>query len=129
MFACSFELNNQPLSAFSLGAISVQAFSGNGTHINKRVSACLSGLGPITLGEYYIFDRQGAGHLEVYKNLFNDHSEWFALYALDAKIDDETYCNKENAGVLGCTQKGQGALVKVASLLKNSLTFNAFAHY
>ena len=50
----------QPLSAFKLGSISVQAFSDNGTHIYKRVSACLSGLGPIPPGEYYIFDRTDA---------------------------------------------------------------------
>lgn len=135
MFACSFELNNQPLSAFNLGATSVPAFSGNGTYINKRVSACLSGLGPIPSGEYYIFDRQGAGHLEVYKNLFNDHSEWFALYALDAKIDDETYCNKVKRGSFRLHPKGprgisEGCITiekfadfqRIRALLKNTAT-------
>ena len=66
----------------------------------------MSGLGPIPPGEYYIFDRQGGGHLEKYKNLFNDHSEWFALYALDGKIDDETYCNKVKRGSFGLHPKG-----------------------
>ena len=135
MFACRFELNNQPLSAFNLGDTSVPAFSGNGTHINKRVSACLSGLGPIPPVEYYIFDRQGGGHLETYKNLFNDHSEWFALYALDAKIDDETYCNKVKRGSFRLHPKGprgisEGCITiekfadfqRIRALLKNTAT-------
>ena len=30
--------------------------------------------------------------------MFNDHDTWFALYAIDGKIDDETYCNKVKHG-------------------------------
>jgi hypothetical protein len=106
VFSCSFELNGQPLSPFGLGLLSVPAFSGRGTHINKRVSACVGGFGPISPGEYYIFDRQGGGHLEFFKNLFSDHSEWLALYAIDGKIDDETYCNQVKRGNFRLHPKG-----------------------
>lgn len=94
MFQCSFDLNNQPMSALKIGALSVPAFSGQGQYINKRSSACLIGQGPIPPGQYYIFDRQGGGRLEWFRNLFSDHSDWFALYAIDGKIDDETFCNQ-----------------------------------
>lgn len=106
MFRCNFELNSQPLSTFRLGAFSAPAFSGRGPHINKRISACLVGVGPIPPGEYYIFDRQGGGHLEFFKNLFSDHSDWFALYAIDGKIDDETFCNQVKRGCFRLHPKG-----------------------
>jgi len=106
MFQCSFELNNQPMSAFKLGAFSVPAFSGQAQNVNKRSSACLVGQGPIPPGEYYIFDRQAGGRLEWFRNLFSDHSDWFALYAIDGKIDDETFCNRLSRGHFRLHPKG-----------------------
>lgn len=106
MFHCSFDLNGQQFSAFKIGSLSVPAFSGRGTHINKRISACLVGSGPIPPEEYYIFDRQGGGHLEFFKNLFSDHSDWFALHAIDGTIDDETYCDQVKRGNFRLHPKG-----------------------
>ncbi len=68
MHECSFELNDKPMSAFRMGLIPP--------------------------GIDYIFDRPSGGLLGPLQDLFNDHSYWFALYAIDGKIDDETYCNK-----------------------------------
>jgi len=106
MFQCSFELNDQPMSLFTIGALSVPAFSGRGKNINKRSSACLIGQGPIPPGQYYIFDRQGGGRFEWFRNLFSDHSDWFALYAIDGKIDDETFCNNLARGRFRLHPKG-----------------------
>lgn len=106
MFDCSFQLNNQPLSAFKIAGLSVPAFSGRAPQINKRSSACLVGVGPIPPGNYYIFDRQGGGRLEAFRNLFSDYSEWFALYAIDKKIDDEAFCDQVKRGNFRLHPKG-----------------------
>ncbi len=110
MHQCTFELNNQPLSAFKLGAKLYPAFSGLNSHVNRRASACIAGAGPIPPGAYYIFDRQPGGLLGPFRDLFNDHSNWFALYASDARIDDETYCNKVKRGAFRLHPKGTGGI-------------------
>ena len=94
MYECSFQLNNKPMSAFKIGGLSFPAFSGYRGHANRWISACLPGVGPIPPGTYYIFDRQSGGVMGYFRDMFNDHSDWFALYAIDGKIDDEAYCNK-----------------------------------
>ena len=106
MHQCSFELNDRPMSAFGIGTLSWPAFSGQGRHVNKRTSACIVGLGPIPPGEYHIFDRQSGGRLEAFRNLFSDHGGWFALYAIDGKIDDETLCDKIKRGNFRLHPKG-----------------------
>ena len=106
MHSCSFELNNQPMSAFRVSALSVPAFSGQGPDVNRRSSACVPGRGPIPPGQYYIFDRQGGGKLEWIKNLFGDRGDWFALYAIDGKLDDETYCDQLLRGQFRLHPKG-----------------------
>lgn len=106
MFQCSFTLNRQPMSRFQIAALSVPAYSGRGRNINQRSAACIPGLGPIPPGEYYIFDRQSGGRLEWFKNLINDQRDWFALYAIDGKIDDETYCDRVNRGQFRLHPKG-----------------------
>ena len=106
MYQCSFELNDKPMSAFKIDSLSFPAFSGLGASANKRNLACIPGSGPIPPGTYYIFDRQGGGFLEPFKNLFSDHTNWFALYAIDTKIDDETYCNGVKRGNFRLHPKG-----------------------
>lgn len=98
MFECSFELNGEPLSDFKCGAKSFPAFSGLGEHVNKKTSSCIKGKGPIPAGKYYIFDRQSGGLLGPLRDLFNDHDTWFALHAIDKKIDDVTFCNEVKRG-------------------------------
>lgn len=106
MYECSFELNNKPMSVFKIGATSFPAFSGLGNHVNRRISACLAGVGPIPPGTYYIFDRQSGGLLGPLYDMFNEHSNWFALHAIDSKIDDETYCNQVKRGSFRLHLKG-----------------------
>lgn len=106
MIDWAFELNDKPMSAFKVGVISFPAFSGLDMHVNRRISACMSGVGPIPPGTYYIFDRQSGGLLGPLREMFSDKSDWFALYAVDSKIDDETYCKKVKRGAFRLHPKG-----------------------
>lgn len=116
MIDCKFELNNKPMSIFWCGATQFPAFSGLGAHVNQRAAACFVGQGPIPPGTYYIFDRQSGGMTGPFRDLFNDRSHWFSLYAIDDKLDDETYCNKVKRGLFrlhpkGPTGRSEGCIV------------------
>jgi len=106
MIDCTFELNGKPMSAFKCGAASFPAFSGLEKHVNKRVSACIPNQGPIQPGTYYIIDRQSGGLIGPLRDLFTGRDKWFALYAIDDKIDDETFCNKVKRGLFRLHPKG-----------------------
>ena len=124
MLDCSFELNDKPMSFFKLGVLSFPAFSGIGSNINKRSSACIQGLGPIPPGSYYILDRQSGGFLGALWDYVKDHSEWFALYAIDAKIDDETYCNQVKRGNFRLHPKGRLGISKGCITIESQAHFN-----
>lgn len=116
MFQCSFELNNQAMSAFRLGATSYPAFSGLGRHANQRAVACVKGTGPIPPGIYYIFDRQSGGMLGPIRDMINGRNDWFALYAADNRVDDETFCEEVKRGNFrlhpkGVTGRSEGCVV------------------
>jgi len=98
MYNCIFRLNNRPMSTFTMGAFSCPAFSGMKPHINQPGAACLAGLGPIPPGSYFILDRKEGGLLAPLRNLVSDHGGWFALYRVDEKIDDATFCDKVRRG-------------------------------
>lgn len=123
MFDCSFDLNNQAMSAFRLSALSVPAFSGRGAHVNKRVSACVAGSGPIPPGEYYIFDRQGGGRFDWLRNMVSDHTKWFALYSIDGRIDDETWCNQVKRGYFRLHPKGPRGISEGCITIENAGDF------
>ena len=106
MIDCTFKLNGKPMSTFKLGATSFPAFYGLGKHVNKRISACIPNQGPIPPGTYYIFDRQSGGLFGPLRDLFNDRDQWFVLYAIDEKIDDETFCNEVKRGSFRLHPKG-----------------------
>ena len=106
MLECTFELNDKPISNLICGTIKFPAFSGFGASVNRRAFACNAGTGAIPPGIYYIFDRQSGGLLGPLKDIFNDHSDWFSLYANDGKIDDETFCNKVKRGRFRLHPKG-----------------------
>lgn len=89
-----------------MGATSFPAFSGIGEHVNRRISACVPNQGPIPPGEYFILDRESGGRLGWLYDLFNERRDWFALYANDEKIDDETWCNKIKRGEFRLHPKG-----------------------
>jgi hypothetical protein len=102
----TFELNWQKLSALKSGALSFPAFSGFGAHVNKKETVCLARVGAIPPGQYYIFDRQSGGLLGALKDAFSGKDQWFALYAIDTKIDDEMICNAVERGNFRLHPKG-----------------------
>jgi len=120
---CSFELNGKPMSALKCGAMSFPAFSGLGTHANRREFACHAGIGPIPPGTYYIFDRQSGGLLGSLRDMLNGHGDWFALYAADGKIDDETFCNQVKRGNFRLHPKG------TAGISQGCITLESVADY
>ena len=74
------------------------------------------GQGPIPPGTYYIFDRQSGGLLGPLRDFFTDRDEWFALYSIDERIDDETFCDKVKRGEFrlhpkGATGRSEGCIV------------------
>lgn len=110
MIDCKYELNGQSLSFFQCGTTYFPAFSGLGKYVNTREAARLADWGPIPPGTYYIFDRQSGGLLGPFRDLFNDHDKWFALYAIDGKIDDETFCKNVKRGGFRLHPAGDGGI-------------------
>jgi len=96
MKRCSFRLNGEPLSQFLVGASAFPAFSGLDGYINKPSHMCVPSVGAVPLGRYYIVDRESGGRLRWLRDLVK--GDWFALYAIDSKIDDETFCNGVKRG-------------------------------
>lgn len=112
MIDCSFELNGKPMSVLKCGAMSFPAFSGLSAQANRREFACNVGVGPIPPGSYYIFDRQSGGLLGSLYDMLGRHSDWFALYAIDGTIDDETYCEEVKRGNFRLHPKGAVGISK-----------------
>lgn len=106
MISCTFELNSKPMSALVSGAMAFPAFAGLGAHANRREFACHVNVGPIPPGDYYIFDRQSGGLLGPLRDIFTGRGDWFALYADDGRIDDETLCNAIKRGSFRLHPKG-----------------------
>jgi hypothetical protein len=119
MIDCSFELNDKPMSSFKMGAPSFPAFSGMDEHVNRVISQCIPNNGPIPKGTYYMFDRQSGGLLGPLKNLFGSKDEWFALYAMDKKIDDETYCEQVKRGQFRLHPKGSRGISRGCITINN----------
>jgi hypothetical protein len=95
------------MSSFKMGASSFDAFSGMGDHKNRFLSECVPNIGPIPRGEYLIFDRQTGGKLGRFREFFSNKSDWFALYAVDEKIDDAVYCEKLMRGEFRLHPRGE----------------------
>ncbi|MDE8603833.1 DUF2778 domain-containing protein [Marinomonas sp. RSW2] len=100
MLNFSFKLNNEPMSYLVVteSRKAFPAFSGLETNVNKLIAACVPDLGPISPGTYYIVDRESGGSLGWLYDLIAQKDDWFALYAEDDNIDDETFCEAVKRG-------------------------------
>lgn len=123
MIECSFALNGKPMSDLRLGGISVPAFSGLGTNVNRLGAACIADSGPIPLGDYYIFDRESGGLLGAVRDRWNHRSEWFALHAIDSKIDDEMFCNEVKRGTFRMHPKGSAGISRGCITIERLIDF------
>jgi len=113
---CMFELNDKPMSALKCRMIEFEAFSGLGEYVNRKSFSCAPDFGPIPAGSYYIVDRESGGLLGALRDHFNGREKWFALYAADNRVDDETFCDKVKRGQFRLHPKGplgisQGCIV------------------
>lgn len=127
MLECTFELNGKPMSSFKIGAAGFPAFSGFGEHMNRPHSACVAGSGPIPPGAYYIFDRESGGLLGTIRDMVYERSDWFALHAIDRKIDDEMFCNEVKRGAFRLHPKGSLGISRGCITLERSIDFR-FIH-
>lgn len=89
-----------PLNIYGVGVF--MAFSGNGAYRNKGACGIITDNGALPVGKYYIVDRPAgsafnrvrAWSIDKFKSTFSyhvDHSEWFALFRADGRIDDTTF--------------------------------------
>ncbi|TDN61769.1 DUF2778 domain-containing protein [Paraburkholderia sp. BL10I2N1] len=105
-----FIIDNQwlaPLTIFGVGTFN--AYSGNAQYRNRGGCTAVPENGPLPAGKYWIVPRPTGGvrsAVETWlKDEFNhyssrptDHSEWFALYRDDGKIDDYTWIDGVRRG-------------------------------
>jgi hypothetical protein len=130
MYRCSFELNDQPMSALKLGALSFPAFSGLGSSTNRRAMTCAKSIGPIPPGSYFIVDRPRGDRykklVDAVKDLINDtdRARWLALYAADGSVDDETFCNGVVRGNFRLHPRGRSGLSEGCVTLKETQDFS-----
>ncbi|NJM32854.1 MAG: DUF2778 domain-containing protein [Limnobacter sp.] len=67
------------------------------------------------------------------RDFFTDRDEWFALYAIDERVEDETFCNQLKRGEFrlhpkGTTGRSEGCIViekesdffRLRAILKNA---------
>ena len=128
MLNCRFRLNNRPLSNLTVDDLGhFPAYSGLGAFKNKLSAHCLEGHGPIPLGRYYIFDRESGGRLGwLYKLLRGD---WFALYAIDNRIDDAVWCEKVERGAFRLHPEGWLGISEGCLVVKNSAQYQTLYHH
>jgi len=124
MKICTFKLNNQPMSEFVVDTHRFPAFSGLGSLVNKRISACTPNQGPIPPKEYFIVDRESGGRLGWFYDLVNERSDWFALYANDGNIDDFTWCKQVQRGQFRLHAKGTTGRSEGCIVIDKNVDFN-----
>jgi len=124
MLECTFELNGKDMSALRCGTLAFPAFSGLHGYKNRPEFSCHAGSGPIPRGTYYIFDRQSGGMFGSIKDAFRGKNEWFALYAVDGKIDDVAFCNSVQRGEFRLHPKGGQGISKGCITVESHMGFH-----
>lgn len=109
MLECSYKLNGKLESRFQIGNQSFLAFSGFEENINQKSQQCTPNSGPIPVGRYYVVDRV-SGTLQKMAAFLTQKGDWFALYAIDEKVDDYTKCNSITRGEFRLHPAGEGGI-------------------
>lgn len=96
--SCTFFLNRRSISNLTCPGFGfAAAYSGRGRYINNPDFSHLPDEGPLPQGLYYIVDHQSGGRLGWLRDSYAEwtsstkHSDWFALYRNDGKVDDSTF--------------------------------------
>lgn len=124
MLDCSFDLNGKEFSDFVCDGKSYQAFSGMSGNRNSKQAACVKDIGPIPPGTYYIVDRQSGGLLGWARDYVRGTDVWFALYADDGTVDDETFCDKVSRGNFRLHPKGPLGISKGCITIEKQADFD-----
>ncbi|WP_425595766.1 DUF2778 domain-containing protein [Pseudoalteromonas aliena] len=72
-------------------------------------------------------DRQSGGLLGPLRDLFSDKADWFALYAIDKKIDDSTFCEKVKRGQFRIHPEGPLGISQGCVTFKTMSDFRTFS--
>lgn len=97
MLHCTFRLNRKEMGEITGSGFAYPAFSGQPGFKNIPVHQYLPNAGPIPIGKYAIVSRGCGGRMRCASDFVisrlspESHYWWFALYALDGRIDDETF--------------------------------------
>lgn len=117
-----FLVNNAFLSPLTIDGLGTfDAYSGNDQYRNRGGCTAVPDNGPIPAGKYWIVARPSGGagskalawmkdEWNAFKGNATDHSEWFALYRDDGKIDDITWVNGVRRGQFRLHPAGGGGL-------------------
>lgn len=124
MINFNFKLNGEAVSYLISENLKYEAYSGLGAHKNKPESMCLPNNGPIPKGKYYIVDRESGGSLGWLRDFMTGKDEWFALYAIDKKINDFTFCEEVKRGHFRLHPEGSLGISKGCVTLKSKIDFN-----
>jgi len=128
-----FRLNDQPMSRLDIGSFSVDAFSGDGKHRNKKGSMCMKDEGPIPNGLYYIVDRESGGLFGKLRDIRGGKSDWFALYANDGMLndtlEDSMFCHNVERGLFRLHPKGMLGISKGCIVIEKKTDFLSLRHF
>lgn len=130
-----FVINDADFSPLSFPGIGTfMAFSGNGSYRNHGGCASIPDNGPLPQGRYWIVDRpRGSWKTQSkiwlldkatsFSSTPNDHSQWFALYRDDGRIDDQTWINGVERGSFRLHPIGPAGLSKGCITLQHPSDF------
>ncbi|MGN6233591.1 MAG: DUF2778 domain-containing protein [Trinickia sp.] len=133
--SCTYRLNGERFSTLICDGRSFVAFSGNAERVNSPEAITNVDSGPLPTGRYYIVDRESGGRLGWLWNLGTrfasgtGRDQWFALYRIDGRIDDETYIDGVRRGNFRLHPIGRGRISKGCITLVSSPAFARLSAY
>jgi hypothetical protein len=128
MFICTFLLNREQISFIEGPGFKFPAYSGYPEYRNDPDKTHITSRGPIPVGNYAIVDRESSSWIrDAIKSAtrLNIRFNWFALYALDNKVDDETFVNGVRRGEFRLHPGGVSGVSEGCVTLENTSDFNA----
>ena len=121
------------MSKLEIGPFSIDAFSGDGEHRNKKYSMCIKNKDPVPNGLYHIVDRNFGGLFGKLKTWIKNKSDWFALYADDGIIndtlEDSLFCHNVERGLFRLHPKGPLGISEGCIVIEKHFEFMMLRHF
>lgn len=128
---CSYVLNGMETSILNCAGVgNFPAFSGQLAGRNNSTLTCISEIGALPTGRYFIVSRQSGGRLGGLRNIGlkyiygTDRESWFALYRDDGKINDETFIEGIKRGAFRLHPIGPRALSEGCITMTSQVDFD-----